>query len=96
MHILFSIAGTLFLLLGIGALLLSAGGIQQAVSAGVAILGAVLLVGGVAIGAIEALRRQVKDLALIVVGQCKAPEAGRLNSDQTDRIARAVERTYRS
>lgn len=96
MHIVFNIVGAIFLLLGLGALLLSKGAVQEAAAAGVAILGAVFLVGGTAMGILDDVRRQVKDLALIVLGQCKAPDPGRLTGDQTDRIAGAVKRTYRS
>lgn len=94
MHIVFSLIGGCLLLLGVGALLVSTG-MAQAGAAGVAVTGAILLVGGVVLNAMEDIRRQVKDLTLIVVGQCKAPEAGRLNSDQTDQITSAVKRTYR-
>lgn len=96
MHIVFGLIGAILLILGLGGLLLSKGAVQEAAAAGVAVLGAVLLVGGFAINVLEGIRRQVKDLSLIVLGQCKAPEAGRLSADQTDRIAKAVERTYRT
>lgn len=94
-HIIFILIGAAMLLLGLASLFLSKGAMQEAASAGVAALGAIMLVGGFAIGILDDLRRQVKDLALIVLGQCKTPEAGRLDSDQTDRIANAVKRTYR-
>jgi len=96
MHIVFAIVGALLLVLGLGALFVSDGAIQQTAAAGVAILGAVLLVGGFAISVLDDIRRQLKDLTLIVLGQCKTPEPGRLNSDRADRIASAVERTYGS
>jgi hypothetical protein len=96
MHIVFTVVGALLLVLGLGAIFVSKGAVQEAASAGVAVLGAVLLVGGFAMSVLEDIRRQLKDLTLIVLGQCKAPEPGRLNSDRADRIASAVERTYRS
>ena len=79
MHIVFALLGGLLLILGLGAIFVSKGALQEAASAAVAVLGAVLLVGGFAISVLEDIRRQVKDLTLIALGQCKAPDPGRLN-----------------
>jgi multisubunit Na+/H+ antiporter MnhG subunit len=85
-------AGALLLLCGLGGLALLPSAFQQTASGTAAITGAVLLVGGLILIALESMDRRLRDLGIILSGQ-STPPAGR-NADRADRTAKATERMF--